>query len=500
MKRLLMRSRRSGHWLLACFFLVLMAGCAVGPNYQRPALNTPNSYLPDGAPALESADQKYLAGDVPAQWWAAFHSPQVNALVKESLAHNPNLDAARAALLVASENVRVQQASFYPTVGASFAPSRQRSASVLASPLANNENIFNLYTAQLAVSYTPDVFGLNRRQVESLQADADNQRYQLEATYLSLTANAVNSAIQEAALRAQIDATSNIVAAQQRTLDTLRRARLLGQFADADVYQQEAALAQAKASLPVLDKQLALLRDSIAVLAGRYPDDPGFTAFSLSDIQLPEQLPETLPSSLVEHRPDILAAEESLHAASAAVGVAQASRLPSITLGVNNWGSTSESLAQLFASGTGFWTLAASITQPVFDGGALKHRQSAAEAAYQQAVAQYRATVLNAFQNVADALQAIAIDTVALKAAADAKTAASRSLAIGERQLALGDISPLALLVLQQTLQNAELNLVSAKSNRLQDSVALFQALGGGWWNRAPQAAGNSPHEHQLEQ
>jgi outer membrane protein TolC len=168
-----------------------------------------------------------------------------------------------------------------------------------------------------------------------------------------------------------------------------------------------------------------------------------------------------------------------------------ASRLPSITLGVNNWGSTSQSLPQLFASGTGFWTLAASITQPVFDGGALQHRQTAAEAAYQEAVAQYRATVLNAFQNVADALQAIAIDSTALKAAAEAEAAAHRSLLIGERQLALGDISPLALLVLQQTLQNAEVNLVSARSNRLQDSVALFQALGGGWFHGAPQAAGN---------
>jgi NodT family efflux transporter outer membrane factor (OMF) lipoprotein len=476
---------------ISAIAFILLAGCAVGPDYQRPALNTPASYLPADAPALQSDEQKFVAADVPAQWWAAFHSPEVNALVSESLAHNPSLDAARAALLVARENVRVQQASFWPSVGASFSPSRQRSASVLASPLANNENIFNLYTAQLAVSYTPDVFGLNRRQVESLQADERNQRYQLEATYLTLTSNAVNSAIQEAALRAQIDASMTIVAAQQRTLDTLRRGRLLGQFSDADVAQQEAALAQARASLPVLQKQLALLRDSIAALAGRYPNDPGFSSFDLNAIQLPAELPETLPSSLVEHRPDILAAEETMRSASAAVGVAVANRLPSITLGVNNWGSTSESLPQLFASGTGFWTLAAGITQPVFDGGALKYRQSAAEAAYQEAVAQYRATVLNAFQNVADALQAIAIDTRALQAAAEAEAAARRSFAIGERQLALGDISPLALLVLQQTLQNAEVNLVSARSNRLQDSVALFQALGGGWWNRAPEAARN---------
>ena len=496
MKRLLLAawspsSQAAGLVLRLCLCLCLFSGCAVGPDYQRPALNTPGSYLPADAAALAAADQRYVAADVPAEWWEAFHSPAVSALVNESLAHNPNLTAARAALSVARENVRVQQASFYPSIGASFQPSRQRSALVLASPLANNENIFNLYTAQLDVSYTPDVFGLNRRQVESLQADADNQRYQLEATYLTLTSNAVNSAIQEAALRAQIAATETIVAAQQRTLDTLRRGRQLGQFADADVYQQQAALAQAKASLPVLAKQLALLRDSIAALAGRYPGDAAFAAFDLNAIQLPEELPATLPSSLVQHRPDILAAEEALHSASAAVGVALANRLPSITLGVNNWGSTSQSLPQLFASGTGFWTVAANITQPLFDGGALKHRQGAAEAAYQEALAQYRATVLNAFQNVADALQAIAIDSVAQKAAADAEVAASRSLAIGQRQLALGDISPLALLVLQQTLQNAEVNLVIARSNRLQDSVALFQALGGGWWNRAAEVMAN---------
>jgi NodT family efflux transporter outer membrane factor (OMF) lipoprotein len=477
-----------------CAAAALLTGCAVGPDYNRPDLSLPSSYLPAPAapvgPAVV-ADQTFVDQDVSAAWWQAFHSSDIDALVKDSLAHNPNVEAARAAIRVAHENVLAQQGAYFPSIQAGFTPSRQRTGSTLASALASNATTFNLYTAQLTVSYTPDVFGLNRRTVESLAATENNQRYQLEATYLTLTCNAVNAAIQEAALRAQVASTTRIVEAQQRTLDLFRRERALGQVADADVLLQEANLAAVKASLPVLQKQLAVARDLIAALAGRYPNDPNQPSFDLASIQLPAQLPRTLPSLLVEHRPDVLAAEETLHAASAQIGIAEANRLPNITLGVDNWGSAAQSLSALFTPGTGFWTLSANITQPIFDGGTLKHRQGAAEAAYDEAAAQYRATVINAFQNVADSLQAISADADALAAANSADKAAARSLAIAERQVALGDISPLSLLVVEQTYQNAEVNLVTAQNNRLQDTVALFQALGGGWWNRTAGAASN---------
>ncbi len=465
----------------------MLAGCAVGPDYVRPHDPLPPSYTPnDKAPI---ADQTVSDKDLPAQWWELFHSPALNQLVEDSIKHNPNLDAARAALKGAQENVYAQQGFFYPNVGASFTPTRQKVAGVLSSPLASNANYFNLYTAQVSVSYTPDVFGGNRRQVESLQAQADMQRFELEAAYLTLSSNVVAAAITEASLRSQIKATREIVADQEKLTAMFRRQLDLGQVSENDLATQEAALAAAEATLPPLEKQLALQRDLIKVLAGRFPSETLDASFELDGLQLPGELPLSLPSTLVEHRPDIRAAEEQLHSASADIGVAVANRLPNITLGVSSYGSSALSMADLFKSGTGFWELAGGITQPIFDGGTLKHRENAAQAAYDQAAAQYRATVQNAFQNVADALQAVQSDEAVLRAAQKALKAADKSLSIARRQLQLGDISALMLLSAEQTYQQAKLNQVQAQANRLSDTVALFQALGGGWWNRQATAA-----------
>ena len=464
------------------FSALALAGCAAGPDYVRPHDALPSSYSPaDQAPIMgQTVDNKELS----AQWWELFHSAALNQLVEDSLRHNPNIDAARAALKIAQENVRAQQGFFYPGVNASFTPTRQKVAGVLSSPTASGANLFNLYTAQVSVSYTADVFGANRRQVESLQAQADMQRFALEASYLTLTANVVSAAIAEAGLRGQIKATREIVAEQEKLTAMFRRQLELGQVSESDLATQEAALAAAEATLPPLEKQLALQRDLIKVLAGRFPSDELGAGFELDGLQLPGELPLSLPSTLVEHRPDIRAAEEQLHAASAEIGVALANRLPNITLGITSYGSSALSMADLFKSGTGFWELAGGVTQPVFDGGTLKHRQYAAQAAYDQAAAQYRATVQNAFQNVADALQALQSDGAAVRAADKAKEAADKSLSIARRQLQYGDISPLMLLNAEQAGQQATLNDVQAKANRLSDTVALFQALGGGWWSR----------------
>ncbi|HJV01422.1 MAG TPA: efflux transporter outer membrane subunit [Burkholderiaceae bacterium] len=475
--------------------LALLSGCAAGPDYVRPAMALPTTYTPEpvtpsGAASQADADRQTLAvgQDIPAQWWRLFHSTELNALIEASLQRNPSIEAAQAALRGALENQHAQEGTRYPTVDASYTPTRQKVAGVLASPLSSNSYYYNLHTAQVSVSYTPDLWGGNRRQIESLQAQAESQRYQLIATRLTLSSNVANAAIQEAALRGQIEATHQIIDGQASLLATQRRLLALGQVAAADVATQEAALANVRMTLPPLEKQLAAQRNQLAALAGRLPADGVGASFTLTDLQLPGTLPLTLPSTLVEQRPDVRAAEELLHAASADVGVATANRLPNITLGVSTYGSSASSISELFKSGTGFWSLTGSITQPLFDGGTLKHRQGAAQAAYDQAAAQYRATVVNAFQNVADALGAIQHDAVALEVATEAERASSKSLAMARRQLALGDISPMALLANEQAWQQARLGLVQAQASRLADTVALFQALGGGWWNETDAA------------
>jgi len=463
---------------------LILAGCAAGPDYHRPELPVAQHYVEASTQAQLQADRLVAPAELPAHWWALYRSPALDELVRAGLANNPTVTAAQAALRVAIENRLAQQGAYYPTVGAAYSATRQKVAAPLASPLASNFDLFNLNTAQVNISYTPDLFGLNRRQVESLQAQADNQRWNVEATYLTLSSNLVVAAITEAGLRAQVDATRQLIAIQADILQRYRQLRTLGQNSTLDVAQQEAQLAALEATLPPLDKQLALQRDQIKALSGVMPDAPSSAEFRLDDLTLPEPLPLTLPSTLVEHRPDVLAAEEQLRSASADIGVAAANRLPEVTLGVNSWGSSALSIAKLFGPGTAFWTLAGNVSQTLFDGGALKHREAAARAAYDQAAAQYRSTVINAYQNVADALQAIKADAQALAASQRAQDAAERTLAITRRQLDLGDVSALALMSAEQGVQQATLATVQARANRLADAAALCQALGGGWWNR----------------
>ncbi len=471
----------------ACF----LTGCAVGPDFQRPSAPSVAGYEPQPLPGqTASVDvkggeaQRFVQDmDIPGQWWTLFHSKPLNDLIEQALKANPDIEAAQAALRVARENVYAQQGAFFPSIDADFNPTRQKTAGVLTSPLANNNYIYSLHTAQVSVAYMPDVFGGTRRQVESLKAQADSQRFQLEATYLTLTSNVVAAAVQEAALRGQIEAAGKIIDIQSKSLELLKRQYELGQVAVADVAAQEAALAQVQAMLPPLEKQLAQQRDLLARLIGRFPGEKLVGEFELSSLQLPQDLPVSLPTRLVEQRPDVRSAEEQLHSASADIGVSIANRLPNITLSANA-GSSASAINQLFASGAGFWGLAGNLTQPIFQGGTLLHRQRAAEAAYDQAAAQYRSTVLTAFQNVADTLHAIQSDADALKAAVAAERAASRSLAIARSQLELGDIGYLALLNAEQTYQQANMNLAQALAGRYADTAALFQALGGGWWNR----------------
>jgi NodT family efflux transporter outer membrane factor (OMF) lipoprotein len=413
-------------------------------------------------------------------------------LIEQALNNNPTLPAAEAALRQAAENVYAEQGAFFPTAVASFSPSRNKTATgVTFTSASSGSPYFTLHTAQVVVTYAPDVFGGTRRQVESLAATAEFQRYQVEAAYLTLTSNVVAAAVQEASLRAQIAATEEIINIESQAIGILRKQFELGQVAGADVAAVEATLAQAQATLPPLQKQLAVQRHLLTALIGRLPSQEPAEKFDLAALELPRDLPVSLPSKLVEQRPDIQSAEAQLHAASALIGVTIAAQLPQFTL-TANVGTTANQIGQLFIMpGTAFWTVAGNLAQTIFDAGTLLHKKRVAEAAFDEAAAMYRSTVIAAFQNVADALHAVRSDAETLKAATAAERAAFRSLEITRRQLQLGAINYLALLTSQNTYQTASIALVQAQAARYADTAALFQALGGGWWNRtdvAPQS------------
>jgi NodT family efflux transporter outer membrane factor (OMF) lipoprotein len=421
--------------LVSIIAATLLAGCAVGPDFHRPTAPHVSGYTQGGLPPLTAETdvaggeaQRFVQGlSIPQQWWTLFHSPELNAVIEEALGANPDVQVAQAALRQAMENVYAQMGFYYPTVQGNFSPSREKNAvGTLAPTLNSGAPLFSLYTAQVGVSYTLDVFGANRRQVESLQALAESQRFQLEATYLTLTSNVVVAAVQEASLRAQIAGTQKVIDIETEVVEIFRRQYELGAIAMTDVVAQEATLAQAQATLPGLRKQLAQQRDLLARLAGRFPSEEPAAKFELSSLQLPQELPVSLPSQLVEQRPDVRSAEAQLHGASAQVGVALANMLPQITLSATS-GSTATEIGQLFSPGTVFWSVGASLTQTLLAGGTLLHRKRAAEAALDQAGAQYRSTVLTAFQNVADTLRALQYDADAVKAQAAAEHAAGEA-------------------------------------------------------------------------
>jgi NodT family efflux transporter outer membrane factor (OMF) lipoprotein len=357
----------------------------------------------------------------------------------------------------------------------------------LAAVPSNNAFLYNLFTPQVSVSYVPDVFGLNRRTVESLKAQEQAVRFQGIATRVTLATNVVVAAIQQASLQAQIDATRRMIDINTRMLGLLRYQLAKGYAGRLDVAAQESQLAQVAATLPPLLKQLAQQHDLLAVLAGQFPDQLPDGKFELSNLRLPQDLPLSLPSALVAQRPDVRQAEANLHAASAQVGVAMANRLPNISLTANA-GSTALAIGQLFKAGTGFWNLGADVAAPVFQGGTLLHQERAAKAAYVQAAAQYRSTVLTAFQNVADTLAALEQDAEGLKAAARAADAAKVTLDLSQRQWKDGYAGYLSVLSAEQAYQQAQINLVQAQANRYVDTAALYQALGGGWWHGAEAA------------
>jgi len=476
--------------------VALASGCAVGPDFHRPAPPDVSSYT---RPSLGSTtasttgaggeEQRFVyARELSDQWWTLFESPPLNDLIEKALKASPTLIAAKAALRQARELVAAQRGSFYPTVTAGFAVSRQQVSSTFSPPLNNNDFTYNLYTTQGALNFNLDVFGGTRRQVEAMEGLAEAQQFQLEAAYLTLTASLATAAIQEASLRAQIAAAREIIEISTQSLTIVRRQLELGAVAGLDVSAQETALAQVQQALPPLQKQLEQTRNQLAALSGRLPGDEPEETFEVAALHLPQDLPVGLPSTLVAHRPDVRAAEAQMHAASAQIGVALANRLPQFTI-TGAAGGTSTSFTQMFANAHPFWTVGANLAQTLFDGGTMLHRQRAAEAALEQSAAQYRSTVIGAFQSVADALHALQADADTLKAAVAAEQSAKASLDLTLAAQRLGGVSYVAVLTAQQAYRQTLLTRVQAQSMRFSDTVILFQTLGGGWWNRIDREA-----------
>ncbi len=472
-----------------------LSGCAVGPDYQRPKAPSVPAYtaavLPEetaAAPGAESGGvaQSFILGqDIPDQWWNLFRSEALAALVRGALKDSPTYAAAQATLRQAQEIRQAQMGVLFPAVDANISASHIKQSGVAFGQ--TSANIFNLFNASVNVSYSLDLAGGLRRELEALQAQIDYQRFQQEGVYLALTSNIVTTVVKEVALRAQLLATRDILALQEKQLAVIENQLRLGAVSRSDILAQRTEIAQTRATLPPLEKELAQTRHLLAVLAGRYPSEAAtLPEFNFDSMQLPRELPVSLPSALVRQRPDIRAAEELLHAASAQVGVATANLYPHLTL-TGSYGSETDVLGNLFGSGTSTFNLGAGLLQPLFRGGALNAQRRAALAVYDQATAQYRATVLQAFRNVADVLRALDADASTLKAQSEAAAAARDALDLTGKQFQLGAVSYLSLLNAERQYQQVRISLVQAQAARFADTAALFQALGGGWWNRVPQ-------------
>ncbi|HTW75293.1 MAG TPA: efflux transporter outer membrane subunit [Steroidobacteraceae bacterium] len=472
----------------ALMLALALASCAVGPNYHRAPAPTDDRYTPETLPAQTVSTgvtggepQRFEFGrDLPGEWWTLFGSAQLDTLIRQAMASYPDIAAQQAALREARANLSAQVGAFYPQLQGTAQATREQSAA-LAPGFPSF--IYNLFYGAVNVSYTFDVFGKERRTLEGLQAQAVQQDFQLEASYLTLAANVASAAIQIASTLDQIAATHSILSLEQQQLGVVQRRFQLGSQTRADILQQQANLANVRATLPPLQQQLSQAEHQLAVLTGRSPREAAPVQLHLSDLTLPQDLPVSLPSALVAQRPDVRAQAAVVRQDSAAVGVATANMLPQLTL-TGAFGGESFKFADLLSPSSNIWNLAGGITAPLFEGGTLRARRRAAVDTYQQAIAQYRLVVLQAFQNVADTLTALDNDAQALAAQHDALQTAQASLDLTQKQYAVGAVDAVTLLAAQQTYQQDRIAYVRALASRYTDTVSLFQALGGGWWHR----------------
>ncbi|MEW6438392.1 MAG: efflux transporter outer membrane subunit [Pseudomonadota bacterium] len=460
--------------------LVCLGGCAVGPNFVSPKAPDVNSYTPQQITKIGGV-RLSPSEEVPQLWWETFHDRNLNRLIEVAIARNPGLQSAEAATRVAFYNAESQKGVLLPSLGGQSNNSWNGQSPVMQAVSPNGPtNPYALYLQQLSVSYTLDIWGGNRRTIESLEAQTDQQRYQLEAAYLALTSNIASGAINEAMTRGEAEAIRAVLKEGRDLLVILRKQYAIGAMAETDVLEQEALLAQDEQLLPPLEKQLAIQRDQLVALVGEYSTAAVPETFHLRALTLPRDIPVTVPSQFVRQRPDVRAAEANLHSASAQIGVAIAARLPNVTLSATP-GVQGYTWASLFTPSTQFYTLAADATQPLFDGFSLANKQKAAEEGLKEADAQYRQSLITAFQNVADALHSLQADTKAVAAAAHSEQVARKQLDIVKKQLSVGSVSTLTVLNAEQVYLQALVTHVQTEGARLGDIVGLFMALGGGW-------------------
>ena len=478
--------------LLLSICVGLLSACAVGPDFKQPDPPKTSSYTDSPltrklttAPGVPGGtSQEFTVGaDIEAQWWGLYKSPELDALIKKALAQNPNLGAADAALRSAQENVNAQiGGQYFPAVGLGGTATRQLQPSAIYG-LPYGSDTYNLFNTSVNVTYKLDVFGGARRAVEGARAKAEVAQFQLEGAYLSLTANVVTGAVKEASLRAQMQATEEILKAQINFAEMTEKQLKIGTVNKVDLTSQLTLVASSQVDLFNYERNLAFARNQLAVLVGELPSNANISKFDLSNLHLPEKLPLSVPSSLVRQRPDVRAAEAMIKSTNALVGVATANLLPQFNI-TGAIGSAALSSANLFGPNAALWSIGGGIFQPLFQGGQLLAQRRGAIANYEQAVYQYQATVLKAFQEVADALRALETGAQALKAASDAERYASETLDLVEQQYKLGTASYLAVLYYQNQYQQAKVKSVAAQATRFSDTAALFTALGGGWWNR----------------
>jgi NodT family efflux transporter outer membrane factor (OMF) lipoprotein len=471
---------------------ITLAGCAaVGPDFHSPKAPGIGSYtaaeLPDRTVVAQGAGgaaQRFVSGlDIPQAWWRLFRSEPLDRLVRLALVDSPTLALAQARIREARENRRAQFGALYPSLDVNASATRQKISGALFGQPDTGVPAFTLLNASVNVSYSPDLFGGTRRQIEALDAQIEYQQFQLEGAHLTLTASIVTTAVKEASLRLQLQVNREIAALLARELELVERRLRIGGASLADVLAQRTQLAQTEAALPPLERDLEQTRHQLAVLVGKLPGEAALPGLDLDEINLPEDVPVSMPSSLVRQRPDIRAAEALLHSAGARVGVATANLYPRITL-TGSIGAVATTGGGLFDSTSSIWSLGAGLLQPVFHGGTLTAQRRAVVAQYDQAAAQYRETVLESFQNVADVLRALESDARSLRALAEAEMIARNALDLTRKQFEAGAVNYLLLLNAQRQYQEARLGVVGARAARLADTAALFQAMGGGWWNR----------------
>ena len=482
--------RDNGFIAISLVVALTVSSCAVGPDFKAPPPAKTDSYtserLPDETVSIDlpgGEPQRFNYGrDLRSDWWKLFGSEQLDSLIDEATRKYPTVQAQQAALREAQQNVRAEQGNLFPQVQGSANRTREKVPGTILGIPGVPGFLTTLYAATVQVSYTFDVFGGERRAIEGLRAQVDYAHYELEGSYLTLVSNLVSAAIQAASAHDQIAATEEIIASEERQLSIIQRRFQLGGVTQADLLSAQAQLGATRATLPDLRQSLSEATHELAVLTGRSPHEVAPTTFALADFELPGDLPVSLPSSLVHQRPDIRAQEALLHRASADIGVATANMLPQITLNAT-YGGASTKPSNLFSGQATIWSLANGLTQPLFQGGTLLAKRRATLAAFDQAAAQYQQTVLTAFQNVADTLTALDNDAQALRARYESSGAAQASLNFAERQYAGGTTTYLDVLIQQQQYQQARLGYVRAIANRYRDTVALFHALGGDWFD-----------------